>query len=174
MKMRLYIEVPLFYILSASFFKNVFCADRIQNCDGADNLPLVGKNFQVPSNLFAKPGEYVSLKFDLLAREKIPEDLMIDVSLQRKFGFLWLPLPCFAGKVGSCPYNLPCKSLQSIGLPCELTPNVYHVDQKVRIPSEIPIPHFIVDGKYSMELHIKSKSNPRKVLSCLKVDVNLK
>jgi hypothetical protein len=69
--------------------------------DVTENLPLVGKNFRLPKNLFARTGGKVHLRFDLVVSgDSIPNDLVLDLTLKKKIGWIWAKIPCIR-KIGS-------------------------------------------------------------------------
>ena len=109
--------------------------------------------------------------------------------MKRKFGILWLPIPCtvFHGqKIGSCHYsdacdlspfkNAPsCPSIfQDLHVPCKcpVTQGHYQISNySVQIP-KLPLPDFLVNGKYAVKA--KAYDNNNHEIGCFQIKLTLK
>jgi len=147
----------------------------VTQCPGHEDDALVVLEGNSPDNI-CMPGE-MSMDVNTLIREDLPNDLIIELKLQKLEPFP-MTVPCLNG-IGSCPYDLCpmivdmadvlCPSFpesQPCGCPL-LAGEMNLPGLVVPVPDMGPILGAVMEGSYEATASFYGASNPDKSLGCI-------
>ncbi|XP_065671085.1 ganglioside GM2 activator isoform X2 [Hydra vulgaris] len=124
---------------------------------------------RVIGQLKIRPGHTIPFKVTLDVAEDLPAGGEIELSIKKKVGFFWVPIPC-VNKIGSCKHAVDCKILEFLGMPCQIKKGTYYIKHAVNIPSDFSFPSFFVSGSYKINAEARKDG---KVYGCVDIEANL-
>ena len=130
---------------------------------------------------------YDYLKLALISNDNYTIYFQLFVTMKRKLGIIWIPIPCDEKlKIGSCHYSDACdlspfkdssscpSIFQDLHIPCKcpVTQGHYQINNYTIPIPKLPLPDFLVTGKYAVKA--KAYDNNNHEIGCFQIKLTLK